>query len=118
MISKDELIRYLNGPYRLGNFEFKSAYFAALQEARLITGRDEQTGNILSSDKTGCWSGALVYMTLIDHIGGVFQKTLRTQNEIKGPDFIFTLKNFTNLSKEEIFRFMHLDVRLLTIFSF
>lgn len=101
-MTDDELIRYLNGPYTQGNFEFKSAYIAALTEARSITGRDLNSGVIIDSNSTGTWAGALVYMALIDHIGGIFKNNLCTE-KIEFNDFTSALENFTDLNNKEIF---------------
>ena len=72
--NNQDILRYLNGPYRQGNFEHKSAYTAALIDARISTGRNKDTGEI--NNINGSWAGALVYMVLIDHIGNLFKKLI------------------------------------------
>lgn len=82
---------------------FTSGFIAALRDTRYMSGRDLDTGKIISERKTGSpgsWLGAIGYMILLDQIGSCFKP--KTSNEIKGNSIYKTLKYFTNLKDEEI----------------
>ncbi len=56
---------------------------------------------LISLDHAGDWSGACMYMILIDHIGGMFRLGSKPLDEnIK--DFRAALETFTDLSQEDI----------------
>ncbi|MFA7365119.1 MAG: hypothetical protein WCZ12_02040, partial [Patescibacteria group bacterium] len=63
---KDEKIKNFLGFYLTTEESFlaqsqyrcKSSYFAALKEARGLTGRSIDSGQIISEKETGCWAGA------------------------------------------------------------
>ena len=92
------LIRqYLSEFIKNKGYIIKSSYFAALQEARSLTGRDEN-GNVINEEKTGCWSGTCVYFILIDHISEFFIE----QSLVKNHDrYINCLEKFGGLKKDD-----------------
>lgn len=97
---KEDILRYLNGPYEQAGIKYKSAYMSALIDARKITGRDENTGKIINYENTGCWAGALVYLVLIEHIGKLFRfKGVKYERN----SFVTALSSFSSLSKKEIY---------------
>jgi hypothetical protein len=101
-----DLLKYINieGSYKHNGYEIKSAYTCAFHEARSLTGRDIKTGEIMDNNQTGIWSGALVYMVLIDIIGSTFRKKyFREKIKRRNTLFISALENFSPLSKQEIF---------------
>lgn len=102
-ITQEDILRYLGGPYKQDDFEHKSAYIAALTDARRITGRNEGTGEVRNREDTGSWAGALVYMSLIDHVGGLFKMRNKNSSSFaKDRDFTRALDYFSDLSKKEI----------------
>jgi hypothetical protein len=95
------VFQYLSNKYKSGNLTCKSSYFALLSHARSATGRCCKNGSIDFIEKTGDWSGACMYLILIDHIGGRFRnKNKEIDSNLK--DFGAALKSFTGLSKKKI----------------
>lgn len=90
--------RYLSCEWTDGIHNYKSSYYAALLEARKHAGRNTLTGKIEDEEKTGCWSGACTYMTLIDHVGGFFADGVNKDNR---ESFMGCLEKFSYL-KEKI----------------
>lgn len=78
--------------------EFISSYRAAINGARKLTGRDINNGRKLAKDH-GNWLGALGYLIVIDIIGLLFRIGGKSKNS---NNFIYTLKNFTNLDEKTI----------------
>lgn len=68
-------------------------------DARSITGRNINTGEVEDFAKTGSWAGAMLYMSCVDHIGSLFTKYSDNDN-----DFLSCLKeyNLHSLSDEQI----------------
>lgn len=95
---KDDLLNYFKYPWKdlLGN-TWKSPYMAALIDARKVTSRNIRTGKKLNRDH-GCWLGALGYMALVDHVGGIIKLKNKSNSD---NDFISALKQFTNLNEKE-----------------
>lgn len=60
-----------------GQLKVQSSLPKALIEARWITGRDAKTGEPLpdsnSQDHLGWWSGTVIYLTILDHIGAIYK---------------------------------------------
>lgn len=60
-----------------GNNMVQSSLPKAIREARVITGRNIETGIPLEDDdsksKLGWWSGAVIYLTILDQIGTVYK---------------------------------------------
>lgn len=82
-----------------------SGFRAALNDARLVTGRNMETGKIVASRPvTSIWLGSLCYMALLNQIGTCFkikgaQDRFTDQNI---SEFTKALYRFTNLTPEEI----------------
>jgi len=98
-MSKDILVRYFSFPTRHGGYEWKSPYFGALIDARKATGRDIHSGEKIIAEGHGSWLGALGYMALVDHVGGIVRKK-RIIDSSKN-DFLEALGSFTNLNEKE-----------------
>lgn len=62
----------------------KSPYIACLQHAREDAERDEDTGEKKENKSHASWSGALIYMVFIDHIGKKFESTDEKKGKDKG----------------------------------
>lgn len=91
MTIKQKVEDYLTGPHKMGGVKYKSPYLGALIDARNTSG----------------WASTVLYLIVIDHIGGVFKRrgtprrTKKNKTD-KEPDFIYALKNFSTLSVREI----------------
>ena len=59
---------------RLG-VQYKSSLIALLTDARGATGRDLDTGSVVSPDHTRSWLGATGYLILLDQVGTCFRQT-------------------------------------------
>ncbi len=93
-----ELLRYFKYPRKYQDGKtWKSPYMAALIDARRVAARNIRTGKKLNREH-GCWLGALGYMALVDHVGGVIKLKNENNNE---NDFISALKYFTQLNDKE-----------------
>lgn len=92
------LLNYFKYPWKdISGNTWKSPYMAALIDARKVTSRNIRTGIKLNKEH-GCWLGALGYMALVDHVGGI----IKLKNISPGEnDFISALKYFTKLNEEE-----------------
>lgn len=97
-MSEDILLRYFSFPMKVSGYVWKSPYFAALIDAREVTGRDIFSGKKINEKAHGCWLGALGYMALVDHIGGLIRKKRVSRDN---NDFLSALKSFTNLNEKE-----------------
>lgn len=97
-MKKDKILKYFSYPFNDSDgCTWKSPYMAALIDARKVTARNIRTGEKLNKEH-GCWLGALGYMALIDHVGGI----VRLKNEDKDDnDFLSALKYFTNLNDKQ-----------------
>ncbi len=95
------VFQYLSSKYKSESLTCKSSYFALLNHARNATGRCCKNGSIDFIEKTGDWSGACMYLILIDHIGGRFRNNNK-QIDSNLKDFAAALKSFTGLSNKKI----------------
>lgn len=83
----------------------QSSLTKAFREARVISGRDEFTGQPIILNKLGWWSGAMVYMSILDQIGTCYRPKYSRKKPTKGhlkSDFEKALFYFTKLSEQEI----------------
>lgn len=98
-----DLKLYISHPFNISDYKKGiSPYMAAIRDARDITGRNIESGEIVDGNKLGCWSGALAYMALIDHIGKYFSlKNEMIKNERNS--FIKALKTFASLNERDSF---------------
>lgn len=83
----------------------QSCLTKAFREARVICGRDEFNGDPVVLHKLGWWSGAMVYMSILDQIGSCYRpKYSRKKPNRKSlkSDFHLALFYFTDLSELEI----------------
>ena len=81
------------------NKKVKSAYAAALIDARNITGRDKYSGQINDTKHASSWAGALTYFSVIDHIGRNFSMSRNVEQKRL---FYHALKSFTKLNENTI----------------
>lgn len=87
-----------------GSIHF-SGFYSALKDARKITGRNMETGakdNTNTFGDLGSWLGAVGYLSLLDQIGNCFKKVDRPADETNKSGIIKALKNFSNLTDDEI----------------
>jgi hypothetical protein len=54
--------------------QYKSSLIALLTDARGATGRDLDTGSVVTHDHTRSWLGATGYLILLDQVGTCFQR--------------------------------------------
>lgn len=94
---KNLVRQYLSELIERGEYIIKSSYFAALQEARALTGRDKD-GRVIKEERTGCWSGTCVYFVLIDHISEFFIEQSFAHN---GDRYIYCLETLGSLNNED-----------------
>lgn len=88
------------GETTIPNKKVKSAYTAALIDARRATGRDKNSGKLLiNNDEMSVWSGTLTYFSAIDHIGRVFSLSTSTNEKYK-KSFYHALKTFSGINEE------------------
>lgn len=93
------LLNYFKYPWKDSKGDtWKSPYMAALIDSRKLTARNIRTGKKLNREH-GCWLGALGYMALVDHIGGMIK--LKNENARENY-FMSALKYFTKLNDKEI----------------
>lgn len=71
-----------------------SCLIALLRDARIVTGRDLETGQVDPSQSVaaGRWLGAVGYMTLFDQVGSAYR--LRNVAELSGQPFTKALRYF------------------------
>lgn len=73
--------------------DFVSTFNAALRDARVVCGRDANTGTLLDLTPTALWAGTLVYFALLDQIGGTLRPA--RSRDIKGePSIERALRQF------------------------
>jgi len=99
--SKKIIFLYLSNPIG-NNSSFKSGFIKVLHEARVLTGRDENTGkkNINDHDENESWLGVTGYMVLLDQIGKCFKPKDRSIKEKRS--IIKALKYFSTLDDNKI----------------
>ena len=98
---------------------YTSVLTVALRDSRRITGRDISTGKKLIIDEPfiiGCWLGILGYFSILDQIGKCFSNSERSINN-KDNDIIQALRNFTDVSEEEIYALYALRCALIHEYS-
>ena len=84
---------------------FFSGFCGALKDARKMTGRNIKTGAKDNTNKfghLGSWLGTIGYLSLLDQIGGCFRKVNGPTIEANKSGIIKALKNFSNLTDNEI----------------
>lgn len=99
ILPEDKILirQYLSEYVEREGYIIKSSYFAALQEARSLTGRNAN-GDVINEESTGCWSGTSVYFILIDHISEFFvEQTFSTNHD----RYVNCLEKLGGLIKEE-----------------
>jgi len=84
---------------------FFSGFCGALKDARKMTGRNIKTGAKDNTNKyghLGSWLGTIGYLSLLDQIGGCFRKVNGPTIEANKSGIIKALKNFTDLTDNQI----------------
>lgn len=66
--------------------ELVSTFNAALRDARVVCGRDANTGTLLGVTPTALWAGTLVYFALLDQIGDTLKPAFG--RDVKGESSI------------------------------
>jgi hypothetical protein len=101
---KDFVSKYLGEEFDCVGKKCKSSYFAALEHARELGGRNSKNGAIEKEEYLGSWPSACLYLTLIDHIGNKFAIPIKGGDVIHGTeknDFLKALQFFTSLGDED-----------------
>jgi hypothetical protein len=78
---------------------YKSSLIALLEHARAETGRDPETGAVVSDARVASWLGAVAYIVLLDQIGSCFLMPGKPATDSE--KVIHALRTFTNLSDDK-----------------
>lgn len=84
--------------------KIQSCLTAALTEARILTGRNQDTGvpDSWFKPELGRWSGAMCYSTILDQIGTCYKRKGVKTLSSNTPSIKKVLHYFTNLSEDKI----------------
>jgi hypothetical protein len=82
---------------RLG-VQYKSSLIAVLTDARGATGRDPDTGSVVSPDHTRSWLGATGYLILLDQVGTCFRQA--GVNVVADNPIARALKQFSHVTDD------------------
>ena len=76
-----------------------SCFRAAVRDARTLSGRDVDTGDLVSTVGSHAWPAALMYLVLLDQVGKVIAPTPRARSEVP---FLTALEEFApSLSEQD-----------------
>lgn len=102
MLTETEVLdRYLAPPLRSPDgVELKSSFWAALLDARAVTGRDGSIGQVVRPVDSRAWIGAIGYLCFMDQVGtAVFRPSVGAPDTSAG--ILRALESFTGLSSDE-----------------
>ena len=89
----------LKEPNKVNGTSYFSCLGHALKEARKVTGRNLESGDLEDESGSHKWLGAIAYLLIVDQIGECY-KTSKTIPEVGSP-FRKALHYFSDLSKED-----------------
>lgn len=74
-----------------------SSFAAVLRDARAVTGRSRETGEMIDPSLAGSWLGALGYLILLEQIGECFRPVGR--QPLSGPKTVIALQLFADVTE-------------------
>jgi hypothetical protein len=102
-----------------------STFFAVLRDARNVTGRDADTGDVVDEDHTSTWVGTMGYLAFADQVGRAITRTdlsparrarLMTGRPQERP-FRSTFVQFTDVRDDHIDALYALRCALMHVFG-